>query len=240
MVVMKQIARRYPHLLMTAILLVVSVIAMFWGERMTAHDGLGWDGRFYVDLAKSFETSVFVEKMDSYHTQRIVPSGIVHYSLRLLGMPLDNTHILWAFRIYNLLLLMLCCWFWKRIADELDLSEGGRWLGFMGLFVSFAIMKMGFYYPNMTDITALTLGLAMIHTYMRRQQWGLFAVTLIGAFTWPSIVYGGVLMLLWPRDAKVFDGDDEKASGLNILIAGGIALAQLALIGYTYFYRGNN
>ena len=82
---MKRIFERYPHTLMAALLVAVGLASMAWGERLSANGGLGWDGQFYVALVKNFYESVFVNHMDNYHVQRIVPSGIVRYGMLLLN-----------------------------------------------------------------------------------------------------------------------------------------------------------
>jgi hypothetical protein len=178
--------------------------------------------------------------MDTYHTQRIVPSGIVHYSLRLLGQPLDNAHIIHGFEVYNLLLLLLACYLWKLISDQLTLSLRGRWLGFIGLFVSFAMLKMGFYYALLTDITSFTLGMAMLYFYLQDRPWGLFAITLIGAFTWPSMIYGGVILIMFPRtkSTEPESAGPQGSSGLGLLAASLAAVALLGVVLFFYYVKG--
>jgi hypothetical protein len=236
---MKSTLAKYPHAVMTLLLLIAGIASIAWGEKMSAFGGLGWDGQFYAALTQNFPQEVFVKHMDTYHTQRIVPSGIVHYALSFLGEPLDNAHIIRGFEVYNLLLLLLASYLWKLISDEMALSLRGRWLGFTGLFVSFAMLKMGFYYALLTDITAFTLGMGMLYFYLKDRPWGLLAVTLIGAFTWPSMIYGGAILILFPRTGN--PGNESGRPGnsrFGLLVASLAGAALLGVILFFYYVKG--
>src|SRR5207248_1313081 len=119
--------------------LVLAVLAMTlaghaFGERIQVNEGQGWDGRFYCSIAKDFYRLVVEHGLSDYHVQRILPSAVVHYSFRLLSIPLTTAHIIGVFGVLNVLLVTLAAHAWCRVAAHLGIGPGGKWLGFLGLF----------------------------------------------------------------------------------------------------------
>lgn len=188
---------------MLLLVFLVGLLNILFAEKITVEGGLGWDGSFFGAWAKDFYNEVFIKKTTLYFTQRILPSAIVHYGLRLLGLPLENQTVIRGFEILNLSLLLISCYVWKLIGEELRLKERGKWLGFCALFINFPILKMGFYYPVMTDITAFTLGILTLYCYLHRCSWGILTLVLIGAFSWPAMPIMGLLLFIFPRDVML-------------------------------------
>ena len=219
------------HLLMMLLVLLVGLINFQWGEKITVGGGFGSDGIFYGALAKDF----YIKGIDAYRMQRIVPSAVIHYTLRALRVPLVDRNIITAFELYNLLLLLLGCYLWKPIADRLALSIRGRWLGFIGLFVNYATLKWAFYYPVATDVSAFVLGMFMLLFFLKGQTLQLFIVTLVGAFTWPVIIYGGIILILFPNKAPEITGG--RTSWLSLLAILPTALLAVLII-YFYYVKG--
>lgn len=224
-----------PHLLSYALmfLLLAAICAYgaFWGELVPVGNGLGWDGVRYGNWVKNFHFS----EISPYYVQRLFPIALIHYALVLLRLPLDDTHIIAAFSICNLLLILLSCLVWILIANVLEISIRGKWLGFAGLFVNFAVLKQAFYYPVLTDIPAFALGLLALYFFLKNNVWALFVITLVAAFTWPIIVCTGVLFLLFPR--KPIKATDTKSSLFSITIAGLVTAVYCGSAGYFYFIR---
>src|SRR5579862_9541368 len=132
---------------------LILALACFWlGERVAVNGGLGWDGVIYAGWAKDFHEEVFVKRVDPYYIQRILPAAVVHYSLRGLQVARTPENILAAFGLLNVALITLIAWLWCRIARELAISPAGRWLGFVGFFVNYIILKHTFFCPVTTDV----------------------------------------------------------------------------------------
>lgn len=203
------VVKKHTNILMVIVILSIGIANFFAGERLQVGNGLGWDGQFHGDLAKDWPNKVFVEKkfynsrtsksynINKYNIQRILPSGIIHYSLRLLRIPLENHNIVKAFLSYNLLLLGMIAFCWGKIADLLKVSCRGKWLCFLGLFCNFAL-TFNFYYPNLTDVSAFALGMLMVYFYLTNLQIGILIVCILGAFTWPTLIYMGFLLYIFP------------------------------------------
>ena len=182
--------------------LTISLACFALAERVPVGDGFGWDGVLYGNWARDFHEEVFVKQVNTYYIQRVLPSAVIHYSLRILRVPLTDSNILAAFGVYACVLLTLMAACWRRIAQELRIGLAGKWLGFAAFFLNYIALKYVFYCPASTDINAYALGLAMLLCYLRRQTFWLATLTLIGAFCWPLCVHAGAIMLIFPRPAQ--------------------------------------
>jgi hypothetical protein len=184
------------------VLLAYGVTQIFWGEAIESTGGLGfYDGRRYGEIAMDFHGQVFREGLDAYRLQRVLPSAIVHAWLRVTGQPLDATHVRDAFRIYNLLMLLVTAAAWAAIARAMAFEERYAWLGFALLFLNFANLKMPFYNAVLTDTTALALGTLVLLFYLRSNGPALLGVLALPCFTWPPLLAGALLYVLPRHDA---------------------------------------
>ncbi len=143
------------HRLMALIVLSLGLLNFFSGDKIPAGGGLGYDGTTYGYMVKHLDSILLNGELSPYYTHRIMVPAIVHGMLKLVGATLTDFNIIRAFEVYNLFLLMVATWIWKRISDRSSLSLAGRWIGFAGLFLSFMGSKMVFYYPVLTDTTGL-------------------------------------------------------------------------------------
>ena len=190
------------HRLMTLIVLSLGLYSLFWGEKISAGNGLGFDGSQYASMTREIGSLIITGQLGSYYAQRILPSAIVHGMLRLSGVADDNENIIRCFELYNLLLVVGACRIWKRCADKLSLSVAGRWIGFSGVFLNFQCSKQTFFYPVLTDVTALFAGMLLLMFYLERKPIGLLVTTVLGAFAWPGRMLrkcGGALRIISSR-----------------------------------------
>ncbi len=216
-----------PHL-MALLVAAYSLAAIFGGEVLSVNNGFGWDGTTYAAIAKDFPGQVFGHQLDSYRVQRIFPSGAVHYGLRLLGLsPADDAHILRGFQVLNMLLLIAGVYAWNGIAARLRLSARGTWLGFVAIYVNFAVLKMTFYSPVLTDTTALAAGMFLLYGYLAGHTWLVWIVSLVGAFSWPLILPMAFVLLAFPRSA-VEPAVETGRVAARWWIAGGLAVTLTA------------
>jgi len=207
--------KRLPaqHVMVVAVL-AYGLGAIVFGEVLSVNNGFGWDGMIYAAAAKDFPGQVLGGKLDRYHLQRVLPSGVVHYGLRLLGLsPADDLHILRGFHVYNLLLLVVGVYAWNGIAVRLGLGPRGTWLGFAAVYANFAVMKMSFYSPVLTDTTALAAGMLLLFGYLAGRTWLVWLTGLLGAFAWPLVLPMALVMLLLPRPEGRGAGDERGEMG---------------------------
>lgn len=222
---------------MALLMLLISVANILWAERLTVGGGLGWDGVIYAGWVKDFYQTVIVHGVPDYYAQRILPSAVVHYAMRLLRVPLEDQNIILTFDIYNSLLLVASAYLWGLIADELSISGRGKWFGFCFIFLSHAILKNNFYSPVQTDMSAFTLGLLMFYFFLIESVAGLLAVILFGGFVWPTLPHMAALLCALPRRREASDAGETSprsrlAERAGLLAAAAISLATLAALLY--------
>jgi hypothetical protein len=228
------------HRLMILIVLALGLLNFFWGEKVPAGGGFGWDGVLYADMVRNLDSMISGGQLSSYHAQRILPSAIVRSMLLFSEVSMSDTNIIRGFELYNLVLLVGACWVWKRVADNFSLSLAGRWIGFSGVFVNFQCSKQAFYYPVLTDVTALFVAMLLLLFYVEKKPIALFVVTIIGAFCWPVVSVCGAFLLTFLRvelpkevitPAPLFF--TIKGFTLPILVKlGGLVVLALSIIGY--------
>lgn len=187
------------HRLMIFIVFALGVLNFFWGEKVPAGGGLGWDGVVYADMVRNINIIISEGHLSSYHAQRILPAVIVRSMLLFFEAPMSDANIIRGFELYNLVLLVMACLVWKRMADNFSLSLSGRWVGFSGIFINYACSKQAFYYPVLTDVTALFIAMLLLLFYVEKKPIALFIVTVTGAFAWPVVSVCGALLLLFLR-----------------------------------------
>jgi hypothetical protein len=193
-------------------------------ERIPFNNGLGWDGAIYAKWARDFHQEAFETGIDAYRIQRILPAAITHYTLRALGMTLSDKHIINCFAAINIISITLVAMFWVRIADRLAISTRGKWLGFTALFLNYAVLKNTSFNPVLTDMPAYAVSAGMVWAYLAQRQLALFVLTALGAFVWPTLIYIGAILILFPRDQERDRQTAPAPFHLNLLVAGLLTL----------------
>ena len=226
------------NLWMVSVMLLIGLANILWAERLTFNGGLGWDGTLYGGWVKDFYGSIFIQGVPQYYAQRILPSAIVHYGMRLFRVPLETKNIIHAFDVYNLLLILLSVYFWGLISDELKLRNQGKWFGFCCLFLNYAILKNNFYHSVLTDTSAFALGILMFYFFLKDKPLGLLAVILLGGFTWPTESYMAALLYVFPYQKGSEQPTKAIAppnSWMPNIFAGFVCV--VALLSYTYLLQ---
>jgi hypothetical protein len=214
--------------MMALLVAACSLAAIFGGEVLQVNNGFGWDGTVYAAIVRNFPDLVFGGQLDSYRIQRIFPSGAVHYGLRMSGLsPAADAHILRGFQVYNMLLLIAGVYAWNGIAARLGLSARGTWLGLAAIYVNFAVMKMTFYSPVLTDTTALVAGMFLLYGHLSEHAWLVWLVGFLGAFSWPLVLPTALVLLALPRTVAEPAADSGRVS-VWWCLAGGLAVAMTA------------
>jgi hypothetical protein len=227
------IANPSPLVLGLAALFLASFCCRY-GERIQVRGGLGWDGATYARWVRDFYQEIFVNRVDTYYIQRILPSAIVHYALRLTGQPLTDVNVMRGFALLSVSLFGVMGYVWGLVAGAMHITPRGRWLGFGGLFLNYVTLKHTFYVPVTTDVSAYCLGMLMIHAYSTGRTFWLAALTGIGAFVWPLSVQVGALLILFPR-AENEHTDAPPPWRLHLIAA--VVGTIVAMLGIIYAVR---
>ena len=217
--------------LMILTVLVMGTISIFFGEKIEANNGLGYDGKRYAEIAQNFPEYVLHNQLSPYRIQRILPSAIVHYTLKSLGISLEYRNIIRGFELYNLLLILITIYVWSLISYELKIGIKGKWLGFFALYINFPLAKLNYYYPVLTDTSAFALGIILLYYFLKDNRVGVLFVTIAGAFTWPTMMYYGIILYLLPR-REIMHGPAKPC--LDVTLA--ISSAGIVLSGIIYYY----
>lgn len=220
---------------MVLLVAAFAVAAALWSDRIPISGGFGWDGALYGRVAADPLGAIKRGDFDAYGVQRILPSLVVHFVLRTAGARPTPANVVAVFEGVNALLLTLGAVLWVAIARTLRLAPRLAWLGWLGLFVNFPSMRQASYYAVMTDVSAFTIGLAMLLCFLRRRPVGLAALALLGAFVWPLAVPVAVVLLAAPRTALP---ERDRPGGFAVTAAIGAGLATCVLTSYLYFVKG--
>ena len=127
-------------------------------------------------------------KLKLHQLQRILPAVLVHYGLGLFGGALTLRNIEWGFQALQIGLLTLAGSIWCSQCLRLKISWRGMVIGAIALFSGYALTKFFWYYPILTDIPALFLGMVMLYGYMLDKRPFVFGAMVLGSFTWPTLL----------------------------------------------------
>ncbi|MDB5346422.1 MAG: hypothetical protein JWP89_4799 [Schlesneria sp.] len=218
---------RVSHdLLIVAATALIAVLGYFFTEKIPIANGLGWDGKIYGELAKGALFQTDENPLDRYTIRRVLPSAMVCCGLKLCRLSLNDENVIHGFGLLNILCVTSVGWCWVRIAKLMAIGSRGKWLGFCALILNFAVVKHTSYYPVLTDMPAFAIGCGMLYLYMLRRFWSLLILTIIGAFVWPTMMFQGTLLLLFPRESRSAEETIRPTSsqsspfGLNFWFAG--------------------
>lgn len=188
--------------MMLALMGVFCFYGIVCGDRMPLANGLGWDGQSYAAIAANPAHQLLVVGQTAYKVQRILPSLVVHLGLVLAGAAMTPKTIVASFLLLNSILLMGSVYLYGRLAEFLKLGIPARWLGFFLLFVNVNTIKVGFYYPVLTDISGLALGVAATYFFLTSRTAALAWTTVVGSLTWATSLPFGATLLLFPVSAR--------------------------------------
>ncbi|MBK8552550.1 MAG: hypothetical protein IPL53_16370 [Ignavibacteria bacterium] len=210
-----------PKYSMPLVISVWGVLYILFGAVINTNNGLGFDGATYGTIIKDFYNLLLNDKLSPYQIQRILPLFLCDLILSMFGFPKEDFYIIKFFQIYNLLLLIVCCLIWNKISEMYSFGLEYIWIGFVLAFVSFGIAEMTFYYPVLTDTTAFFLGFCLLYFHLKDNLTGKIIITILGAFTWPSFMYIGLLLIIFPVSAKlkINFSNDGNVKPLNVYIA---------------------
>jgi len=200
------------------------VLLLAVSERIYVNNGLGWDGGIYAHLTLRFDEFLATGKAPyavSYF--RYLPSALVFLALKACGAQMTIPNVITGFQVVNIALYALMALAWNATADALRLRLQGRWLGWMFLFLNYAVLKFSFFYPTLTDTHALAFATFMLWAHVVGRRWTLAGLTAAGLYVWPVLPLVGACLLLFPRK-------DVSGGRGRPWLAAGLALAFCAVV----------
>lgn len=172
------------------------------------------DEKYYIAITANFEQIVRTRALDEYRLQRILPTALAHYVIKIFRIPMKVKSITGVFTVFNIILCALIAWIWTKIISELKISAQGLWLGFLAIFVNFHILKYVAYTQVLTDLFGYCLSFLLVLFFLKNNLLGLIIATFLGAFTWPTMMYTGMLLILFAPDKN---GDTQSSKRSRIL-----------------------
>ena len=207
---------------------VYGLFSIFYGEKIPVGNGFGFDGVVYGNAAKNFYHTIVDKRISSFYLQRIFPSGVIYSFFKILSIDRNNDNIIRAFGIYNFILILLSICLWFKIGKELQLSDRLVLMGLVSFLFSYGIIKLNFYYPVLTDTTALFLGFLTVWGYISKKNFLILLCVLVGAFTWPTVMYTVPFLQVFRTEQTTSASHNFKLRYLFItsliLILSGVAL----------------
>lgn len=225
------------EILTTLLAVNICLINVVFPETIPFFDGRGWDGVAYTNFAQylSFD---YLSTLHKNSITRIFPSTVIHLYFTLFNIPLTIPAVIHGFQLYNSFILILGSFFWGKIGEELALKKISQWLMCIAFFVNFCVAKFFFYYPTLTDQTAIILGIFLLFFYLKKKPLAVFITGLIGSFTWPYFYIGALFFLAFPRTRTAIAekaAPDRYVKPLALIIS----LSILILTFYYHYFMKN-
>jgi hypothetical protein len=177
-------------------LLGYCVLYLSFGEQSYTQFGIRWDPAFYLETTQRFPELITSNAIPAYGFQRILPAGIVYAAMSALTIPLSQENIVLAYDVYTVIVVMLSLFVWYLINRKAQLSKTTFWIGTAALFCTSAVLKIYLYMPLNTDSMAFLLGLLLVYAWVNNSRLWMAVVIALSAFTWPSAIFSGLLLLL--------------------------------------------
>lgn len=217
-----------------AVVLMLGLIGFIWSPVIDANDGLGFDGSLYAAFSADFQGTVLGGEIASYRLQRVVPAGLVALGLELTGASRTPAVLVLGWRLLNLSALVGVAILWWLIARTLCVSRAGTLMGALLLLGNFAVARMAFYYPTLTDTFALFVATWIVFAYVSDHRVMLAVASLVAAFSWPVLLGAGLLLLVFARNEEGAEPLRIKGVGRWMLIGLiGVGIAFLAVSAWT-------
>jgi hypothetical protein len=211
----------------TAALLACFLPLCFAGEKIGINQGYGFDGALFGPMARDIPAEL--PHLSLYRQQRLLPPALVYFGHVALGLPTSDNSVVASFVLLAALCVGVAGLLWVRVASALGLSGAALWLGGIGIFANFGVLKMLAYYPVLVDGPTLVLGLAALCLWLERRDSALPPLALASAFVSSTAVLFLLPLLLFPRqDAAPLPARGSSAGGLA-LVAAAACLALAAL-----------
>jgi hypothetical protein len=192
--------------------LLAIVVFQILGERVPVNEGAYGDGLFFREVAVSFLDQIEDESYNVVQILRLLPFAMINMIFSLFGFDHEYDSLMSGMLIFHFLMLIPGIYWYFSLTKKMRLRSSMTYLGFILLFVNFAILKETWYNPFSTDFTALILGIGQVNYFVRHERQKLFLVSIVGGFVWPTLLLTGLLLIFLPSDAmQLHEGPRPKS-----------------------------
>lgn len=203
------------------------------GELVNINGGLGWDGKSYAAIARNLAVGGGASGLVPEF--RFLPSAIVHYLLLLVGSAFTNSNIRLGFQLYDAILLLATVFIFFQVLEDVGYSVKSQTFAGVCLILNFCFLKWSFWYPILTDQSAIFLSTLLLYFYTKGNTFWLLITAFIGYLTNPALFLVGAILLTIPRKST-------KVEPIRIQAIVGIwfLLFLLFVLLFVWFYSFNN
>jgi hypothetical protein len=172
-----------------AIILIILLGTIFFGEKISINNGAGWDGNLYFNFAHNFHLSQFFSgnNISPYYIHRIFPWLLIN----IINKIINNHDVYITFiiaKIFIFTTIFIPLIFTFKISKTLQLTKSQTKCLFLFLFINTCILKFPGYYIFLTEYYALTLIIMSIYFYINESLYKLLLATIFLNFTWPFLL----------------------------------------------------
>ncbi|MCL1943293.1 MAG: hypothetical protein FWF54_07095 [Candidatus Azobacteroides sp.] len=209
-------------------ILMVILSFSFLGEKMAVNEGAGWDGDFYREFARSFDTQIKEGGYSIYTIQRIAPFALINVVYNSFGISKDNASLMVGVCILNIISIIISVCYFFKISTWFRFSSTIEMIGFASLFFTFPVLKNSGYNPFYTDIFALTAMLAAYYFFLKKRMIKLLLIGILSAFIWQTSWVIILFLLFFPN--QKFNLVDKSVKQTKGVSASGIVCKIIVLL----------
>lgn len=184
------------------ILIIITCMLFFLnfkGEIIPVNNGMGWDGRLYAYYTAQLDSAILEKKINEYRFQRILMSVVLNKSMKAMNIEFSIDNTVKAFKIFNLLFLLLALLYYFLISRKLGFTPLNEILGLAALFWCFPILKIPGFNPIITDVGAYSMGMMVVYHFLCNHRIVNVFLILLGSFVYPTFLLFG-LLIIFPKE----------------------------------------
>jgi len=186
----------------------------------------------YTRVALDLPGQLFGRELDRYYIGRAFPSAAAYLVTGLFQLPHTLPNTLAVYAGINVLLAGCITGLYCRLSDRLGYDLAGKLIGYVSLFTGFLFWHHVPFVPPTTDAWGMLLTFLAVDAFLAGRSWLLYVVMVVGAFTWPTLLIGCALLLLFPYDKDREPRPTVLSWRLALLLAVAAFIFWLASAGY--------
>lgn len=192
------------HRITLTITLLAIVFYNYFGEHVPLCDGYGWDGcSYYKSIVLDGWGEYLSNNISHYHTHRILPFMIIHYSMKALDITQTSSNVMLTSSTLNILMLCLSVFFFFRISKVLKWKKHTEIMAFAFAFFNFHVLKFMGYCPVMTDMPTFTLCWASAYFFIINNTYLLVFTGILSMVTFPLLSLIILFFVALPKESSV-------------------------------------
>lgn len=197
----------------------ISIISFsICGEKVAHNDGIGWDGENYLRSMQHFTELITTHGYDQYEIMRVMPWGMTNIVCEWMGVPVTKDVAMKSAIIFNAIALILSILFYFRISNSKQWKIVTEVLGFSFLFFSYPVLKMVGYYPMLSDMFGMTIGIMLCYYFLTEKKRAMIVTGFVGAFIWPTTPVIAFALAFFPRKSLPVANSEKRSNKLLLLL----------------------